>query len=133
MYKRVQTGVSLIEVMVALVVLSIGLLGLSLLQLRSLQSTHAAYQVSLATAMAADAEERLWLARGALAAGVNAVNVAPIQLAWRQAWAGPLPGAEAGSTISDVGAAGGDYDIMVTWNDARFGGAQSFSYRVTLP
>lgn len=63
MTKRSQSGLSLIEVMVALVVLSIGLLGIALLQMRALQSTHAAYQATLASIMATDAEERLWLDR----------------------------------------------------------------------
>jgi len=133
MRKRSQFGISLIEVMVALVVLSIGLLGLALLQLRSLQNTHAAYQVTLATAMATDAEERLWLARAALAAGVVAVDTSSVQQTWRDDWTDVLAGSGVASTITDIGAAGGEYEISVGWTDARFGGAQSFSYRVTLP
>lgn len=55
------TGLSLIEVLIALLVLSIGLVGLASLQLISLKSAHSSYYRSLASAAALDTEERLWL------------------------------------------------------------------------
>ena len=60
--KRGQRGVSMIEVLIALAVLSIGLTGLAAMQLGSLQNVHSAHYRSMASAIALDFEERLWLA-----------------------------------------------------------------------
>lgn len=54
-------GFTMIEVLVALLVLCVGALGCAALQLNALQATHSAYQRSLASLIAADAGERLWL------------------------------------------------------------------------
>lgn len=54
-------GLSLIEVLIALLVLSIGLVGLASLQLTSLKAAHSSYYRSLASTAALDTEERLWL------------------------------------------------------------------------
>ena len=63
---RVRTGAcrgfSLLETLIALLVLSIGALGNVALQLHALQATHSAYQRTLASLIAADAGERLWMA-----------------------------------------------------------------------
>jgi len=53
-------GFTLIEILVALVILSIGLLGIAALQLRSLQNSHASYERSIATLQAKDLVERMW-------------------------------------------------------------------------
>jgi type IV pilus assembly protein PilV len=64
------TGFTLIEVLVTLLLLSLGVLGSAALQLKALQTTHSAYQRSLASVLAIDAGERLWLglAQGSLGA-----------------------------------------------------------------
>lgn len=127
MCKRKQVGVSLIEVMVALVVLSVGLLGLAVLQFKALQGTHAAYQATLASLIAADAEERLWLAR---ANGV--VSDAAVQTNWRSNWQNVLPDVQVGSLVVGSGA---NFTISVVWSESRFGGSatETFEYGVTLP
>jgi prepilin-type N-terminal cleavage/methylation domain-containing protein len=53
-------GFSLIEVLVALLVVSIGLVGLAALHLTSLKSAHSSYYRSIASALTLDLEERLW-------------------------------------------------------------------------
>lgn len=57
-----QRGFSLIEALIALVVLSIGLIGVAAMQLKALQSATAGYQRSVASVAAVDAQERLWAA-----------------------------------------------------------------------
>ncbi|XKH60523.1 type IV pilus modification protein PilV [Halomonas sediminis] len=57
---RRQRGFSLIEALVALLVLSFGLVGVAAMQLKALQSATAGYQRSVATLAAVDAQERLW-------------------------------------------------------------------------
>lgn len=55
-----QRGFSFIEVLIALVVLSIGLIGVAAMQLKALHSANAGYQRSVVTLAAVDAQERLW-------------------------------------------------------------------------
>ena len=55
-----QRGFSLIEALIALVVLSIGLIGVAAMQLKALQSANAGYQRSVASVAAVDAQERIW-------------------------------------------------------------------------
>ena len=57
-----QSGVSLMEVLIALAVLSIGLAGIAAMQITTLQFVHSAHYRSMASAIALDLEERLWLA-----------------------------------------------------------------------
>ncbi len=56
---RKETGATLIEVLVAMVVLAIGLLGLAGLQATSIQSNHSAYYRSQATLLASDLADRM--------------------------------------------------------------------------
>lgn len=54
-----QCGFTLIEVLIALVLISVGVLGLLALQIHSLQSSHDAYLTSVANIQAMDLEERI--------------------------------------------------------------------------
>lgn len=56
---RKQTGSSLLEVLVAMVILAFGLLGLAGLQLNSVKSSHSAYLRSQATLLAYDMADRM--------------------------------------------------------------------------
>lgn len=64
-----QRGATLIEVLVAMVVLAIGLLGLAGLQATSVQSNYSAYYRSQATILAADITDRMRANRNAAIAG----------------------------------------------------------------
>lgn len=55
-----QSGLSLIEALIALLVLSIGLVGLGALMMTSLKSVHSSAHYSVASAIALDVEELLW-------------------------------------------------------------------------
>jgi len=79
-------GFTLIEILVALVILSIGLLGIAALQLRSVQSSQASFERSVATLQARDLVERMWAGICTLhdANGHIVPNAqAPIETAWR--------------------------------------------------
>jgi type IV pilus assembly protein PilV len=56
---RAQTGMSLVEVLVTLVLISVGLLGVAALQLTSLKSTQESYVRSQAAMLAADMLDRM--------------------------------------------------------------------------
>ncbi len=79
-------GFTLVEILVALVILSIGLLGIAALQLRSLQNSHASFERSIASLQARDLVERMWAGICILhdANGNIVQNAqAPIETAWR--------------------------------------------------
>lgn len=57
---RCGRGFTLIEVLIALLVLTIGLVGMAALHLTSIQSAHSSYYRSVASSVALDFEERMW-------------------------------------------------------------------------
>lgn len=129
-------GLTLIEVMIALVVLSIGLLGIAALQITSLSSTHSALQRTIASIIATDAGERLW---AALATG--AVDTAGVQTEWLGHWRNADNEPEDLVTLPDLGGditKSGDstYTITVAWAEPRFSdsddGRSSFVYVIHL-
>ncbi|WFM70966.1 type IV pilus modification protein PilV [Halomonas sp. CKK8] len=133
-----QRGFTLIEVLVALLVLSIGLLGVAAMQLKALQGAHAAYQRSIASLAAQDAQERLW----AEVAAIPGVPPCPssalsnVKNAWLTHWSDSgartviLPGFTK-STIEQVGTKC-EFTITVHWDEERFSGVP-FTYTVRLP
>lgn len=139
-FAKRSAGFTLVEALVALVVLSTGLLGVAAMELRALQGAHAAYQRSVATLAAQDARERLW----AEVAGLPGVSACPagrvddVERAWRAHWTGSsgvtvvLPG----FTKSALGQAAPEckFKITVAWDETRFGNTEeSFVYAVRLP
>jgi len=79
-----QRGFSLIEALIALVVLSIGLIGVASMQLKALQSASAGYQRSVASVAAVDAQERIWAewARD----DVNSCADIDVEADWKTHW-----------------------------------------------
>jgi len=113
-----QAGFSMLEVLIAIVIFSFGLLGVAGLQLGSLASSHSAQMRSVATTLAFDVADRMRANRAAVLAGnynataavdnqcqlthyndrhATPANCTPAQLAaddlydWQQAIAGSLP------------------------------------------
>ncbi|QJQ94283.1 MULTISPECIES: type IV pilus modification protein PilV [Halomonadaceae] len=64
-----QRGVTLIEVLVAVLILSLGLLGVAAMQTKSLSMNHSAYMRSQANSMAYDVIDRMRANRGAALSG----------------------------------------------------------------
>ena len=69
-------GFTLLEVLIALLVLSVGLVGVAALTIASLQNVHSGLYTSLASAAGLDYEERLWLQTASLAEGGTCPNPA---------------------------------------------------------
>lgn len=124
-------GLTLVEILVALVVLSVGLLGLAAMQTTSVKFTTSAYQRTQATALAYDLIDRM---RGnRLAALNNDYNVAfqsPVPAcgafdgtgtlrdqdikAWRNAIACRLPqGTGSVTRVND------EFTIAIQWDDSQ--------------
>ena len=123
-----QKGFTLLEVLVAIVVLSIGLLGLAGLMASSVRNNHSAYQRTQAAWLAYDMVDRMranktWAIAAAnnynvaLGAASASVNLAGTDMAdWKAALASTLP---AGDGSVAVNAATGAATVIVQWNDAR--------------
>ena len=142
-----QVGFSLLEVLIAVVILSFGLLGLAGLQANSLKNNHSAYLRSQAVWQAYDMADRMRANRTGLEAGAyddmegipgnpnceantcSAAQMAQYDAAlWNGNNATRLP-AGAGTVIAQ---GGGVYDITVSWQD-REGGepvTKTFTTRV---
>lgn len=125
--RRAQRGFSLIEVLVALVVTTMGLMGLASLQLLALRTQHNAFMRGQATQLNHDIIERMRgnanaALAGAYDVGYDAVPGAGASVAdadkreWRQRVAVLLP---EGRGSIQVDAASRTATVSVRWNDAR--------------
>lgn len=128
-----QGGFSLLEVLIAMLILAFGALGLAGLQMKTLQSSHSAYQRGLANIIAADTVERLW----ANAAAAAPLTVLQIQAKVQQRWQltnnnnVTLPGLV--TTIVEPAAGDTLYTVQITWDETRFDDENtSFSYSFRL-
>lgn len=121
---RAVSGFTLVEITVALLILSVGLLGLAGLQLHALQYTHSSYQRTLVNIQALDMVERMW---------THLVEPLVELEDWRRLNKTSLPGWN--GTVTALGGQPGDYVINISWVDQRFSEPQSFSfsYRLRLP
>jgi len=127
-----QHGFTLLEVLIALLILSIGLLGLAALQTTGLRSNQMASMRTLATEAAYDITDRMRANPAGVAAGdyviartavtdPSATDTAPADLnAWRER-VELLPGGESEITQCDTasGCDGLTHVITVYWNEAR--------------
>jgi type IV pilus assembly protein PilV len=133
-----QRGTTLIETLVALLVLSIGLLGVAGLQLTSLRNNRSAHLRSQAQVMAYDITDRMRANRNvALAGNYNIAMGASASagtlvgddlVRWKQAIAESLPSGDGSVTIS----AANVVLITIQWTDAMSAAAQSFTTRTRI-
>lgn len=138
---RQQKGFTLLEVLVAIVVLSVGLLGLAGLMATSLRNTHSAYQRTQAAWLAYDVIDRMRINRTAALAAANNYNIslgtatsASSGLAgtdingWKATLANALPAGDGSvATVSATKAV----TVIVQWNDSRgTGGNSAQQFRV---
>ncbi|MGH8351985.1 MAG: type IV pilus modification protein PilV [Pseudomonas sp.] len=141
MNRRLQQGVSLVEVLISVLLFSIGLLGLAAMQLNSMKANQTASVRSHATFLAYEMADRMRAARGDAQAGFYNLGIAaalpcnpttetclPFQrdlAEWRNNLARQLPDGRGGVVQN-----GDLFTIIVQWNEERVGGsaAQQFSF-----
>lgn len=137
-HRRSQSGATMIEVLVSLLVVALGLLGYAGLLLKSQQSNLSAYSRSQATMLAYDIAERMRANRvAALGGGYNIAvgsalgggGMAGTDLAdWKANMAQSLTGGD-GSVSVDLQ---GNVTIVVQWSDKRDGTLTSFTTQTSL-
>jgi type IV pilus assembly protein PilV len=128
-------GMTLVEVLVTLVIVSVGLLGVAALQLTSLRNNYDAYVRSQAAMLAADILDRMRANRGDALAGryVAVVGVAPgvgttwqaDLTAWKATLAAQLPNGDGAVQTTAVDAAGRTTLVSVTIQWFQRGGDES--------
>ncbi|GKW49373.1 type IV pilus modification protein PilV [Halomonas sp. NCCP-2165] len=112
-----QSGFTLLEALIAVLVLSFGLLGVAAMQLKAMQSSHLSYHRSIATLAAQDAVERLWIELGSASSFCPAPS--SVKDGWVNHWAGKLPNMNVSSDIVNNGSSC-EYQVIVSWQDDRF-------------
>jgi type IV pilus assembly protein PilV len=136
-------GFTLVEVLVALLVLSIGMLGIAALYLDSLRASRAALYRTQAVTLASDIADRIRANRnpidaydcgGECAAGTggNAVAILDIN-AWLANVERELPGGT-GSLTFTAGAANmpNVYDVAVTWNEVGYDDPLTYTLQIEI-
>jgi len=136
-------GFTLVEVLIALVVLSIGMLGIAALYLESLRASRSALVRTEAVTFAADIADRIRANRNPLDAydcggtceadeGGNAIAVADLN-AWRTAVAAQLPGGTTSITFA-AGAANATnvYTVTVGWTEIGYSNPLTYLLRVEI-
>lgn len=141
MNRRLQQGTSLIEVLISVLLFSVGLLGLAALQLNSLKANQTATVRSHATFLAYEMGDRMRAARGDAQAGFYVIAVGaelpcdpaqetclPFQrdlAEWRANLAQQLPEGDGGVVQN-----GDQFTVIVQWSEERVQGsaAQQFSF-----
>lgn len=132
---RRQRGTSLIEALVAMVVLSLGLLGLAGLQLNSMKTAQGAHLRAQAAEHAYDMLDRMRADRtqarsGSYSIAMNATPPTGTTLAaselrsWLLLIAGTLPEGDGSIAMPDTETV----TITIQWNDSRSGGTATEQY-----
>lgn len=130
-------GFTLIEALIALLILSIGLLGVAAMQMKALQGAHMGYQRSLASVIAIDAQERAWALLASSGVCPDAADLSDWLGTGNNGWSGLLPGIDTGSGIAGGGPTNDcEYTVTLTWGDERLADGESvgsFIYDFKLP
>ncbi len=117
---RAQRGVTLLEVLISIVVLSVGLLGYAGLQTLSMKNNTSAFQRSQATMLAYDIIDRMRANRPNLASysiAMGTVGAFPDVVSWKNNVGTALPDGDA-SILVDLA---GNATITIQWDDNRDG------------
>lgn len=145
--RRTGKGFSLIEVLIALVIMSVGMLGIAGLYMHSMQAGRSSIFRHQAVTLAGDIADRIRANPRAgvayMAAGVDfscvggGIDCSPAEMAqndillWDQQAAGSLPNGTVNIVFVDGGTAPDSYQITVTWDEA--GQSPPPQYRITIP
>lgn len=141
-------GFTLVEVLIALVVLSIGMLGIAALYLESLRASRSALFRTEAVTLAADIADRIRANRGTAEtstldaydcggtcienAGKGTIAIDDLN-EWRSAIEAQLPGGAGDITFAAGGAnAPNVYTIEVSWTEVGYGDPLTYQIRVEI-
>lgn len=120
-----EIGFSLLESLVALLLISVGILGIANMQFNGLVNNNRAYDRSVAVGLVSDMAERLRINAEVASAGGYSTSESMTDVlatadvtSWLADVQNRLPSG-GGELAYTAGATGGEYDITVTWNNPR--------------
>jgi type IV pilus assembly protein PilV len=123
---RRQHGVGLVEVLISIVVLSIGLLGAAALQATSLRNNHSAMQRSVATILAYSMIDAMRANDGAAPASYNtgycATGGAGLAAADIAAWQAQIRASIGPSACGSIDCDGNTCTVAIRWDDTHASG-----------
>ncbi|WP_254276449.1 type IV pilus modification protein PilV [Halomonas sp. 3H] len=133
-------GFTLLEALIALLVLAVGLIAIAGMQLKALQAAQVSYFHTLASIAAQDAVERLRVLSkisdedGSVTCySVNEILASGgiFATSWTDAWGGSLPGLSVSDSSTDPCV----YTLLVEWEEARLltEGAGALLYHAKVP
>ena len=133
-----QNGLTLIEVLIALIILSLGLIGIGVMHLNAMRFAHSSYYSSIASSVALDLEEQLWLrVADTPGACVTADDVNEVVEFMGARWSGTdadrtvIPGlAFAVDNIAALEDQWTEAAVTLSWTDNRFDDQPNQSYSV---
>ena len=139
--RNLSSGFSLIEVLITLLVLSLGLLGAAAMHLTALRASVSSYQTSIASSAALEFEERLWIAAALRPNGclTAADDVDDIATAWRSAWVGgvdriSLPVSATISVMPSRAIGAGtavEFPLVLRWGEGSFADGEEDIFHFT--
>jgi type IV pilus assembly protein PilV len=134
MRRHAQSGFTLLEALIAVLVLSIGLLGVAAMQLRALQSAHMGYQRAVVSLAAIDAQERAW-AGLAESSPHSCPATSAFESGWVSQWFGTvLIDTGGNSSINNPNIC--EYSVSIEWEEDRYASGEigeAFVYQFRLP
>jgi type IV pilus assembly protein PilV len=140
---RQSGGFTLVEVLIALLVLSIGMLGIAALYLESLRASRAALVRTEAVTFASDIADRIRANRNPVNAydcggtcdageGGNAIAIADLN-AWRTSVAAQLPGGTTSITyVAAAANATNVYTVTIGWTEVGYANPLTYQLRVEI-
>ncbi|KXJ53504.1 type IV pilus modification protein PilV [Neptuniibacter pectenicola] len=114
-----QQGTTLIEVLIAVVVISIGLLAVAALQTVALKSNNGSYYRSQATFLAYDMADRIRAAPDAAENGDYNDGQAGDRAEWDARVTALLGSGAVGQVVMAIGSTANQASITIQWNDNR--------------
>ena len=134
--RRKVRGFTLVEVLIALIVLSIGLLGIAAMYVETLRANRSALSRTQAIALASDLADRIRAnrvpANNYTGTGVNAQAIADLA-AWEDSVADQLPGGD-GIVLFRAGTANtpAQYMIQVSWTEVGQDDPSTYELRLEI-
>jgi type IV pilus assembly protein PilV len=130
-----QRGLSMIEVLVAIVILSLGLLGMAGLQAAGLRTSQSAFYRAQAAQFANDMAERMRANLGqatnyALTLAATAPSCGGVCAADINDWLAKLRTLPAGDGAIDIDTVNETVTITVQWDDSRGGGGATANHTI---
>jgi type IV pilus assembly protein PilV len=124
--------------MVAIAIISVGLLGMAALQATAMKNSYASYQRSLANLQAQDAIDRIWIHRCTLKVGNGLSTILSEWQAAHASASNKVAMPDWSGSIQNVSGSPGSYTITIAWRErstvqGQEGSTLTYAQTVSVP